>query len=260
MVSPSRIKGLTVGRFTLVAALLALAGGLIAGHSRPPSTGRAPAELRVAAAGIHASPGMMAAGFLGAPIGAGVESASGFNGVADFVNAGSYPFTVPQGITTVLVQLYGAGGGGAGGSKNHAGGGGGGGAYAMSVVAVTAGATYTINVGAGGAGGIQKEPGEDGGDTQFLDPNGNVIVAAGGGGGGQPSGQGGNAGQPVGNPMIGHVGPIGLGGGVGQSPGYTLSTFPAGSHQVVGTGGRGGGTFYPFAGGLGVPGYAFIAY
>jgi Glycine-rich domain len=207
----------------------------------------------------------LAAGMLGSPVlAANRTTAAGnaYNGVADFESPGSYPFTVPEGVTSVLVQLYGAGGGGGGGTSTHDGSGGGGGAYVMSVVTVTAGDTYTITVGAGGVPGKPNEPGSNGGDTQFLDPNGNVIVAAGGGqGGGSPT-PGGAGGQPIGSPMVGRPGAPAIASGAGQ--GYILSVMPDREAYplLLGDGGIGG--THSFGRGMsglgGIKGYAFIAY
>ncbi len=70
-------------------------------------------------------------------------------------------FTVPAGVTSITVEVWGGGGaGGPGGaSQNYtgywtytAGGGGGSGGYAKSMFTVTPGATYSIVVGAGGSG------------------------------------------------------------------------------------------------------------
>ena len=65
--------------------------------------------------------------------------------------AGTQTWTCPAGVSSVSVQCWGGGGGSGGASNilNSAGGGGGGGAYAYSVINVTPGTTYTINVGAG---------------------------------------------------------------------------------------------------------------
>jgi hypothetical protein len=81
-------------------------------------------------------------------------------------------FTPPSGVTSVLVQCWGAGGAGANVSNNHVGGGGGGGAYASSTVAVIPGNNYSISIGLGGY------SGNAGTNTTF---NGATVVAAGGG-------------------------------------------------------------------------------
>ncbi|MFN8274431.1 MAG: choice-of-anchor D domain-containing protein [Flavobacteriaceae bacterium] len=57
-------------------------------------------------------------------------------------------FVVPAGVTTVTVQLWGAGGGGS--SAANASGGGGGGAYTTAVLSVTPNTTIPVTVGIGG--------------------------------------------------------------------------------------------------------------
>jgi Glycine-rich domain len=273
----------TRGRFVrslLAVSLLALLAALPALAQQPaavPSASSSPAT-QAATGSARALPKLLLlAGVTGGPAapavpkaGANAASSPGpsravrtaqgnaLNGVQDFIDAGAYSFTVPQGVTSVLVQLYGAGGGGAGGNVHHAGGGGGGtGAYAMSVVAVTAGATYTINVGAAGTAGALNEPGGNGGDTSLVDPNGNVIVAA-GGGGGEVTGEGGAGGQLVGNPMIGHPGRNAF--EDKASPGYLLTGYLF-SEDVLRTGSGGAGKQGKFGTATGGKnGYAFIAY
>lgn len=72
----------------------------------------------------------------------------------NFTAAGSYTWTVPNGVHSILVECWGGGGAGGGASRSGgtgaSGSGGGGGAYANSNVTVTAGSTYTIFVGGGG--------------------------------------------------------------------------------------------------------------
>jgi uncharacterized integral membrane protein len=46
-------------------------------------------------------------------------------------------FTVPAGVTSITVAVWGGGGGGGARSSNYTGGGGGGGAYAISTLSVT---------------------------------------------------------------------------------------------------------------------------
>jgi hypothetical protein len=132
-------------------------------------------------------------------------SGGGFNGIQDFTQSGS--FTVPAGVTHILVELWGAGGGFGGYDYQptgcfpppcldvHAfsnnGTPGGGGSYTKAVVAVTPVATYSIVIGAGGTGGpgttMQRSPpGGLGGNTSVRDASGNVLATA--IGGGSPSG------------------------------------------------------------------------
>ncbi len=129
----------------------------------------------------------------------------------------------------------------------------------MSVVNVTPGATYTINVGAGGAPGGRGEAGADGGDTTFVDSSGNVLVGAGGGQGGQALGAPGAGGQPIGSPMIGRPGQTAV--AYNDTQGWLVPTLtPANLGGSGGGTGGAGATRQPPFGSAGVAGYAFIAW
>jgi hypothetical protein len=82
-------------------------------------------------------------------------------------------FTVPDGVTTIMVEVWGGGGGGGTADSNDTASGGGGGGYGKQVFTVTPGDRYTVTVGQGGA---DSTPG---GTTSF----GSLISALGGGGG-----------------------------------------------------------------------------
>lgn len=98
-------------------------------------------------------------------------------------------WTVPDGVTSVNVLLFGGGGGGGYTSVSHeptyeetgtgAGGGGGGGYMAKSTLTVTPKQTINITIGAGGASGAYNTDGNNGGVTSF----GTLLSAQGGGGG-----------------------------------------------------------------------------
>ena len=142
-------------------------------------------------------------------------SGGGFNGIQEFVAIPgtlsspptlSFPFTVPQGVTHLLVELWGAGAGGGGGGDGFVastpfsttncsgtnGGSGGSGAYMRAVIAVTPGATYTVTLGTPGTGGPpvgNLSPsgagnGTDATDTVITDSAGTIVLRAGGGKGG----------------------------------------------------------------------------
>lgn len=96
-------------------------------------------------------------------------------------------FTVPLGVTSVL--LYGCGGGGGGGGGKTAngavtdewstGGSGGGGAVQVKTMAVTTpGASVAVTIGGGGLGGAAGVSGSDGSDTSF----GSTVFRGAGGG------------------------------------------------------------------------------
>jgi hypothetical protein len=103
-------------------------------------------------------------------------------------------FTVPQGVSKIKVELWGAaGGGGGGGAYSYSynlnnGGTGGGGGYASQEFVVSAGQQYNVTVGAGGSAGVNAvysggnyygdTNGGNGGDSNFE-----TLKAAGGKGG-----------------------------------------------------------------------------
>lgn len=224
------------------------------------------------------------AGLQGPP-GAPGSGTGGFNGVQEFTQSGT--FTVPAGVTHLLVEMWGAGGGGSGAfgppcggiflnlPNGDGGGGAGSGGYTRAVVSVIPGATYNVVVGSGGAGGAFCTNGNPGGASQIVDNTSNVLVSAGGGAAGV--GLGGGAGGTAGTgPNT--VGRSGNGGGFGgaSSPnslfnaGGTGGSATQGSIQPPsGTGSGGGGgsaqaiagsPLALFGGGTGGPGYVLITF
>ncbi len=100
-------------------------------------------------------------------------------------------WTVPDCVTEIEIEVWGAGGGGGSSEKTtwSGCGAGGGGAYSKSILSVTPGATYNIVVGAGGAPGLVSLPaangtGQTGGDSWFETSTGSVLILAKGGTGG----------------------------------------------------------------------------
>lgn len=142
---------------------------------------------------------------------------------------GTYTYTVPNGISSLRVNVYGAGGGPApnncyGNKCYYGSGGGGGGGHAESVLAVTSGETYTLIVGAGGGGNAA------GGTSSFDSPTlyatgGNPGVAGSDSGGAGGSGYNGNVENRVG----GH-------GGSGATGGDGIYAFGGGGHGYDGYG------------------------
>lgn len=185
-----------------------------------------------------------------------------FSGAQDVTFSGSScggpasgVWTVPCGVTSITVQLYGGGGGGGGrgGGSNggfyntRGGGGGGGGGYTTISLNVAPNSTFTYSAGAGGCGGGGGDDGDDGddggggGSSSFsgTDAGGAAVNASagGGGGGGGGDGRGGSAGSGggggsgssgTGSPGIGGSGGNGGAGGAGAGP--------------YGAGGGGGGS------------------
>ena len=148
------------------------------------------------ATGANGSPGSIgptgstgATGATGAVGPAG--PAGGINGLQEFVfvsNTSSNEFTVPAGVTKILVEIYGGGGGSGTYTFNCTGEiGGGAGAYTRTVVSVAPGDRLGIFVGAGGAS-AQTTFGGDGlqgtSSTVTDDTVGGPLVTAAGGSGG----------------------------------------------------------------------------
>lgn len=166
---------------------------------------------------------------------------------------GNHTFTVPAGVSAILVEAWGGGGGGGGSSfgPNDAagGGGGGGGGYGKSIISVTPGQVFNLVVGAGGAKGIGSGVvccidggnGGNGGDSTFG--AGPLLRATGGRGGKGPifvanhsAGQGGLGGTANG---IGSV--FVAVGGHGGTATWTYLSNNSCSGATGGSAGGGGG-------------------
>lgn len=177
-----------------------------------------------------------------------------------YTTAGTYSFTVPNGIYSLTTTVVGAGGGGGGfrgNGDNHAGGGGGsGGFYANQTLAVTPGETLTVVVGAGGGsasynfnGGWQcigTAYGQTGdywngtaGGTTTLSRGATVLYSATGGGPGLGAGPGDTMGTAA--PGAGGS-PNGVVGGTPNTNRNNYPAAPGGSNGTgYGTGGNGNG-------------------
>ncbi|WP_139822899.1 glycine-rich domain-containing protein [Massilibacteroides vaginae] len=111
--------------------------------------------------------------------------------IVDYVTPGSFTYTVPNGVTELVVECWGGGGGGSAAigmqlETPAPGAGGGGGAHSHSVIKVTPGQTLYVIVGAGGAGGISPYnndggEGQPGQKTIVRNANGEELVVADGG-------------------------------------------------------------------------------
>lgn len=198
--------------------------------------------------------------------------ASAQQGVEEYSIPGIYTFTVPDGVTEITVEAWGAGGRGGdveGQGQVRGAGGGGGGAYARSVFAVTSGNDYQLTVGAGSE---SAEPGEDsefqgpilvlakGGDSVDTndqagatgglasDSEGNDVTYAGGNGAGRTGDDGGGGGSSAGPAADGNTasGTAGAdappGGGDGGDGGSRGSGQLDGSPGTQPGGGGGGAT------------------
>ncbi len=181
-------------------------------------------------------------------------------------------FTVPSGVTRIMVEVWGGGGGGGAGynPSGTQGGGGGGGGYGKQVFTVSAGANYTVSVGNGGAGSTGSGA-LAGGTSSF----GALISASGGSPGtdaGATKGAGGTGGTSAalvnlpgeaGN-QFSSSGPIQSQAGGGASP-YGGSGGVGGMVAVPGGapgGGGGGGGAFPegWPGGDGAKGRVIVYY
>ena len=117
--------------------------------------------------------------------------------------AGTSSWPVPVGVSSVVVEVWGAGGGGGGQNLSSDGGGGGGGGAYMNCTLAGVSGSYTVSVGAGGAGGNNASTpaggGGTGGDSYFGSAA--TVLAKGGVGGRRstgtppPGGAGGAAGS-----------------------------------------------------------------
>lgn len=186
--------------------------------------------------------------------------APAFTNAAAFNASGS--FTVPAGVTRLMVEVWGAGGGGGVGLASN-GGGGGGGAYAKDFLIVTSGAVITVTVGNGGASGATTGGAGGAGAASTF----STITANGGTGGTTTAG---GAGGTTGTALITVTGGSGYNGlnvsttfphggdaGIGGTGGVFKSTSAAGSPGVA-PGGGGSGAANLWSGGAGAKGRIIV--
>jgi hypothetical protein len=156
-------------------------------------------------------------------------------------------FTVPTGVTSLRVKLWGAGGAGA--SVSWAGAVGGGGGYTEAVLTVTPGQTLTMIAGCGGT--IGNDQASGGGGRSAIRLGSTELVTAGGGGGAgyngsHPGGAGGGAYGVLPNSAThGYGGGAGTPDQGGQPGGHYNGCTVYGTGPAAGTqfaGGRGNGT------------------
>ena len=150
-----------------------------------------------------------------------------------FTTQGSDTFQVPTGITSITVEMWGAGGGGGAGGSSASGGAGGGGGYVQATYTTTPGETLNVYVGGGGSGGGVSGAVGGGGSVgcySIVYRSSTPLAIAGGGAGG-----GG-----------GRSGSTGAGGGAGGG-----TTGQAGSSSTSSNGGGGGTSSAGGSGGSG---------
>jgi hypothetical protein len=156
-----------------------------------------------------------------------------FNGQI-YNSQGSDTFTVPAGVTSLTVKMWGGGGGGGGGANGSVGGAGGGGGYVLETISVTPGENLTIYVGGGGGGGAYNNGGNDAGgggggggySSIYRGSTPLGLVSGGGGGGGARNANAGGAG--------------GAGGGTSGLSGATVGNGVGGQGATSSSGGTGG--------------------
>ncbi|HBG86141.1 MAG TPA: hypothetical protein DDW62_01175, partial [Marinilabiliaceae bacterium] len=185
--------------------------------------------------------------------------------VETFTSSGTW--TVPDGVTQITVEAWGAGGGGGGSNNNNNGGsGGGGGGHTSNTFSVIPSQSVPYTVGAGGAGGAANNgTGGNGGQTSILS-----LIANGGTGGAGNGGTPGTGGTASGGTNTtggigtqgndyGQVGGAGANGGIG---GAQVSKSNGNPGVIPGGGGGGGKKYWPTnnAGGAGANGQIRITY
>jgi hypothetical protein len=145
-------------------------------------------------------------------------------------------FTVPAGVTSIKVEVWGAGGGGGAATGNpSAGGGGAGGAYVRNnALTVTPGATYTVTVGSGGTGPTGSNA-TSGGASWFGSQS--TLLAVGGTGGNRSTTNSNSAAGAV-APSTGNIGPVSYYGGNGGTGG-SAGASGGGGGASAGTGSNG---------------------
>ncbi len=186
-----------------------------------------------------------------------VNSGGAYSPQFQTYTTGSGNFTVPTGVTSVIVEVWGAGGGGGAagttGSDQGAAGGGGGG-YTRKTLTVSAGQTIAYVVGAGGAGNSTADDALAGttGGLSSATYSGTTYTANGGVGGVGNMGSGvvgvggtatnGDENRTGGSGSL-KTGNIGGGGGSSAGSGSNGATAPAASatSQPGGTSPQGGG-------------------
>ena len=114
----------------------------------------------------------------------------------------SETYTVPAGITKIVIDLISAGGGG-GGSDGNWTSGGSAGSNAIKTLAVSVGQTYTVTIAVGGgAGGTSSGSGGTGGTASFVNASGTTVnLQCTGGGGGVVNGAPGVGGTATGGDL-----------------------------------------------------------
>jgi hypothetical protein len=221
-------------------------------------------QTSITTSNITAYPG---APFIPAKLGIGMLP--GFSNEQVWRTAGTYTFTVPNGVTKVWAQVWGggAGAGGASSTTSTGGTGGGAGGFTSGIFGVTPGQQIPLTVGAGGTpGAAAGGTGGNGGTSSF----GALCSATGGTGGAGNANSGGSGGTgtggdlnlPGGNasfsvPVASGYYMSGMGGSAWMSPATTPNTAGLGNTAVF-PGCGGNGATGDAAGGAGAPGMVIV--
>jgi hypothetical protein len=180
------------------------------------------------------------------PVGpAGGDNRAGLRGFTEFTTAGWNSFVVPQGVTTLLVEMWGAGGGGGSASLLSAGSAGGSGGYIRALVPVSPGDALSLYVGESGGGGQYSgtcgsgtaSNGGVGEATDLFDGGGHLVLEAEGAGGGIGANADTSRGGGVGGTSFGIAPLVVAFTRAGQAGGSatTLGLRPAGGRVPVGS-------------------------
>lgn len=186
-----------------------------------------------------------------------------------YLTAGTFTFTVPDGVYRIKCRVIGGGGGAGGSASDKSGGGGGAGGYAEGWIDVTPGQTITITVGIGGSGGTAGNFGVSGGLSSvggFMSASGGAYGDAGGGG----TGAGGFGGTGTGGSVnsVGSdgsdgttTGAVGAGEGGGSALGGSTRSGGSGRNSLsIGGGGSASYTTTAQSGGNGHAGAVIMEY
>jgi hypothetical protein len=205
----------------------------------------------------------------------GSSTASAVGSASVVFSSGSGNWTVPTGVTSVQIEVWGAGGGGGcggnGSGSNGASGGGGGGYCKKNALTVTPGQTISYVVGTGGTAGTSNGNGSTGGNSSAysgayvanggvggLDGEQNNTVATAGG-----TASGGDVNITGGSSTAVPSGNTGGAGGTGAGSGGAGGAGGAGTTGSPGTapgGGGGGGGKTDLDGGAGANGRVSFTY
>ena len=171
--------------------------------------------------------------------------AGGFSNIQVFNSSGS--FTVPDGVTKIMAELWGGGGGGGGCLSYYGGGGAGGGGYGKGSVSVTPSSTVSITVGTGGeggenSGGDYNGRGGKGGssDAPLNYPGENGANGSGDGGKGGKAGEANGGVGGASTKIPGDSGKAPGGGSAGAGTWTQPESSQAGPCDVTSTGAAGG--------------------